>query len=125
MFFADESSDEFSRLHRVFVFHVGVAVGLSWMTAIYAAAHAPWVRNIRPLVDPMNLGQAESTASFLFGLPLLLTVAWAVAIVGRDLFRQFRVMRNQTAEFLLAGGAAFVVFYLSIDRAVTALLLGM
>ena len=120
----DETADEFSRLHRLFVFHVGVAVGLAWMTALYAAVYAPWVRNIRPLIDPLNLGRVESTGAFLFGLPVLLTVAWAVAIVGRDLFRQFRMMRSQTAEFGVAGAAAFVLFYLSIDRAIAALLLG-
>jgi hypothetical protein len=124
VYFADETADEFSRLHRLFVFHVGVAVGLAWMTALYAAVYAPWVRNIRPLIDPLNLGHSESTASFLFGLPVLLTVAWAASIVGRDLFRRLQVMRSQTTEFGLAAAAAFVVFYLSIDRAVTALLLG-
>ena len=48
----DETSDDFSRLHRLFTFHLGVAVGLSWMTALYASLYAPWVRNIRPLLDP-------------------------------------------------------------------------
>jgi hypothetical protein len=51
-------------------------------------------------------------------------VAWAAAIVGRDLFRHFRLMRSQTAEFGVAAAAAFVLFYFSIDRAVAALLLG-
>lgn len=33
----DEARDDFSRLHRSFTFHLGVAVGLSWLTAVYAA----------------------------------------------------------------------------------------
>ena len=48
----DDTADEFSRLHKHFVFHLGVAVSLAWMTALYAALHAPFVRNIRPLIDP-------------------------------------------------------------------------
>ena len=48
----DEARDDFSRLHRSFTFHLGVAVGLSWLTALYAAFYAPWVRNIRALIDP-------------------------------------------------------------------------
>lgn len=124
MSFLDDSADEFSRLHRLFVFHLGIAVGLAWMTALYAAMYAPWVHNIRPLIDPASAGQVESTGSFLFGLPVLLTVAWGAVVVGRDLFRHFRLMRSQMVEFGLAAAAAFVVFYLSIDRAIAALLLG-
>ncbi len=44
------------------------------MTALYAALHAPWVRNIRPLIDPSQVGRVESTWSFLFGFPAMLTV---------------------------------------------------
>jgi hypothetical protein len=122
--FDDDTADEFSRLHKIFVFHLGVAVGLAWMTALYAAIHAPWVRNIRPLIDPAAPGRVESTAAFLFGFPLLLTVAWIVVFIGRDVLRHFTVMRNQAVEFGLAAVMAFIVFYLSIDRAVAALLLG-
>ena len=122
--FEDDSADEFTRLHRAFVFHLGVAVGLAWMTALYASFYAPWVRNIRPLIDPASVGRVESTASFLFGMPIVLTIAWIVAYAGRDMLRQFRVMRSQAAEFGLAGALAFVIFYLAIDRAVTAILLG-
>ena len=123
MTFDDDAADHFGRLHKVFTFHLGVAVGLAWMTALYAALYAPWVRNIRPLIDPTNVGRVESTWSFLFGMPCVLTVAWIAAYFGRDLLRHFRVMRNQTAEFALAGAAAFLIFYLSIDRAVAAILL--
>ena len=45
-------------------------------------------------------------------------------IIGRDVLRHFTVMRNQAVEFGLAAVMAFIVFYLSIDRAVAALLLG-
>ena len=124
MTFDDDAADGFVRLHKVFTFHLGVAVGLAWMTALYAAVYAPWVRNIRPLIDPTNLGRVESTWSFLFGMPTVLTVAWVVAFLGRDMLQQFRMLKNQTVEFALAGAAAFTIFYLSIDRAVAAILLG-
>ncbi len=120
----EESADQYSRLHKLFVFHLGVAVSLAWMTALYAALYAPWVRNIRPLIDPSNIGKVESTWSFLFGMPTVLTVAWVVAFLGRDMLQQFRMLKNQTVEFALAGAAAFTIFYLSIDRAVAAILLG-
>ena len=121
--FEDDSVDEFTRLHRAFIFHLGVAVGLAWMTALYASFYAPWVRNIRPLIDPSNIGRVESTASFLFGMPIVLTIAWVVAYAGRDMLRHFSVMRSQVAEFGLAAALAFVIFYLAIDRAVTAILI--
>lgn len=124
MTFDDDSADEFTRLHRTFVFHLGVAVGLAWMTALYASLHAPWVRNIRPLIDPANVNRVESTASFLFGMPIVLTVAWVMVYAGRDMLRHFRVMKNQVAEFSLAAALSFVIFYLAIDRAVTAIFLG-
>ncbi len=120
----DDAADDFSRLHRLFTFHMGVAVGLAWMTALYASFYAPWVRNIRPLIDPANVGRVESTWSFLFGMPIVLTVAWLMAIMGRDMLRHLCLLRNQALEFSFAGAAVFVVFYLSVDRAVTAILLG-
>ncbi len=120
----DESSDSFARLHKVFVFHLGVAVSLAWLTALYAALYAPWVRNIRPLIDPANVGRVESTWSFLFGMPIVLTVAWLMAIMGRDMLRHLCLLRNQALEFSFAGAAVFVVFYLSVDRAVAAILIG-
>ncbi len=120
----EETSDNYSRLHKLFVFHLGVAVSLAWMTALYAALYAPWVRNIRPLLDPTNLGRAESTWSFLFAMPVVLTAAWAMAYFGGELLRNFRLLKNQTIEFAVAGVVAFVLFYMSVDRAVAALLLG-
>lgn len=120
----DDDTDHFARLHKVFTFHLGVAVTLSWMTSLYAAAYAPWVRNIRALIDPLSAGRPESTWSFLFALPIVLTVAWLLTIVGRDVLRGVQVMRNQIVEFGVAGSVAFLIFYLSIDRAVTALFLG-
>ena len=44
---------------------------------------------------------------------------------SREIFRQMRVFKNQMIEFAIAGALAFVVFYLAIDRAVTALSLGL
>jgi hypothetical protein len=119
---AQRSGDDFARLHRLFVFHLGVAVALAWSTAAYAALHAPWVRNIRGLIDPFQR-QAESTSSFLFGLPLLLTLAWVALVFGADLLRRFPTLRNQAVEFALAGAVAFAIFCMAIDRAVTAMLL--
>ncbi len=92
--------------------------------ALYAAVYAPFVRNIRPLIDPSNIGRVESTWSFLFGMPAVLTVAWLVAFLGRDMLQHFRMLKNQTVEFGVAAVVAFALFYVSIDRAVTAMLLG-
>ena len=124
MSFEDEA-DDYGRLHRLFTFHLGIAVSLAWMTSLYASIYAPWVRNIRPLIDPRNAGQVESTWSFLFAMPVVLTTAWLIAIFGRDLLRELRMMKNQTIEFGIAAVVAFALFYLSIDRAVTAMLLGL
>ena len=121
--FEDDSADGFTRLHKAFVFHLGVGASLAWMTALYAALHAPWVRNIRPLIDPAQVGRVESTWSFLFGLPAILTVAWIMVFAGRDMLRHFRLMKNQTAEFAVAAAVAFAIFYMAIDRAVAAILL--
>jgi hypothetical protein len=121
----DDDADDYGRLHRLFTFHLGIAVSLAWMTSLYAAIYAPWVRNIRPLIDPMNAGQVESTWSFLFAMPVVLTAAWLMTIFGRDLLREVRMLRNMAIEFGIAGVIAFAIFYLSIDRAVTAMLLGL
>lgn len=120
----DDESGQFNRLHSIFTFHLGIAVGLSWLTSLYASLYAPWVRNIRPLIDPSDAGQVESTWSFLFIFPVVLTVAWLMTIFGQNVLRQFQIMRNQAVEFAIAGAVAFVVFYLSIDRAVAAMLIG-
>jgi hypothetical protein len=121
---SDDETDSFMRVHRVFTFHLGIAVALAWMTSLYAAIYAPWVRNIRPLIDPNTSGPVESTWSFLFAMPIVLTTAWLFAIFGRDVLRQVRMLRSETAEFAIAGAVAFTLFYISIDRAVTALQLG-
>lgn len=123
MSFDDDAGDEFARFHKIFTFHLGIAVGLAWMMALYASFYAPWVRNIRPLIDPANAGVVESTWSFLFCLPVVLTVAWLAAVMGRDMLRHVQVLRNQAVEFGVATMVAFAIFYLSIDRAVAAILL--
>ncbi|WP_414473541.1 hypothetical protein [Microvirga sp. M2] len=121
----DHDSGEFSRLHNLFTFHLGVAVTLSWLTSLYAAAYAPWVRNIRPLLDPSNVGPAESTWSYLFIFPVVLTTAWLISIFGQNILARFRLLKNQAIEFGIAAAVAFAMFYLSIDRAVAAMFLGM
>ncbi|GJD96567.1 hypothetical protein [Methylobacterium iners] len=122
----DDARDEFSRLHGLFSFHFGVAVGLSWMTAIYSACHAPWVRNIRALLDPAGgFDRVESTWSFLFAMPVVLTIAWVSFYFGREMLRRCQTLSNLTLEFSAAAMVAFGVFYLSIDRAVAALHIGL
>ncbi|MBF9194481.1 hypothetical protein [Microvirga terrestris] len=121
----DDDSGEFSRLHNLFTFHLGIAVSLAWLTSLYAAFYAPWVRNIRPLIDPANVGPVESTWSYLFIFPVVLTAAWLISIFGQNLFAQFRIFKNQIIEFAFAAMVAFGMFYLSIDRAVAAMLIGM
>ncbi|MBM1171825.1 hypothetical protein [Microvirga arabica] len=121
----DDDSGEFSRLHNLFTFHLGIAVSLSWLTSLYAALYAPWVRNIRPLIDPSNVGPVESTWSYLFIFPVVLTTAWLISIFGQNLFAKVRIFKNQIIEFAFAAMVAFGMFYLSIDRAVAAMLIGM
>jgi hypothetical protein len=82
------------------------------------------VRNIRPLIDPSNVGQVESTWSYLFIFPVVLTTAWLISIYGQNILRQFQLLKNQVIEFGIAAAVAFVLFYLSIDRAVAAMLIG-
>jgi hypothetical protein len=120
----DHDSGEFSRLHNLFTFHLGVAVALAWLTSLYASLYAPWVRNIRPLIDPSSVGPVESTWSYLFIFPVVLTTAWLISIYGQKALSQFRLLKNQVVEFAIAAAVAFVLFYLSIDRAVAAMLLG-
>lgn len=123
MTFEDDSVDGFTRLHRLFTFHLGVASALAWLTALYAAMYAPWVRNIRVLIDPGHLGRVESTGAFLFGFPIILAVAWLVVFAGGDILRHMRLMKSQAVEFGFAALVALVIFYLAIDRAVAAILL--
>jgi hypothetical protein len=54
----------------------------------------------------------------------VLTAAWLISIYGQNALSQFRVLKNQVIEFGIAAAVAFVLFYLSIDRAVAAMLLG-
>jgi hypothetical protein len=56
-------------------------------------------------------------------MPVVLSAAWLMTIFGRDILRELRVLKNQAVEFGVAGAVAFALFYLSIDRAVTAILL--
>ena len=70
-----------------------------------------------------DAGRAESTGSFLFGLPLALTVAWAAALFGRNLLPHTRP-GSQGVAFGLAAAIVVLVFYLGVDRAVAAILLG-
>ena len=121
----DDARDDFSRLHRLFTFHLGVAVGLTWMTALYAAFYAPWVRNIRALIDPAGSVRIESTWSYLFVMPIVLTLAWLSVYFGREMMRRFQTLPNQAHEFAAASMVAFGMFYLSIDRAVSALYAGL
>jgi hypothetical protein len=120
----DDDSGQFARLHNLFTFHLGVAVTLAWVTSLYASIYAPWVRNIRPLIDPSYAGQVESTWSYLFIFPIVLTVSWLIAVFGRGVLQQLRMLHNQAIEFAIAASVAFVLFYLSVDRAVAAILIG-
>ena len=113
------AEDQFARLHRLFLEHFGIATGLAWMAAAVAAMQVPWIRNIRGLIDPT--GRVESTASFLFGIPLILTLAWIGLAFGGGLIRRATVMRRCETEFAVAGAVAFGVFCMAIHRVVVAL----
>lgn len=115
--------DDFMRLHRMFTEHLALAVAFAWAASIYAAAYAPWVRNIRGLIDPLS--RAEGTGSYLFALPALMTVAWLCMAFGREGFRRARVFKSLTVEFGIAGVVAFAVFCMAVYRAVTAYSLGL
>ena len=119
----ERAPDEFTRLHRLFVEHLGIAVAFAWGASVYAAGYAPWVRNIRGLIDPF--GRPESTASYLFVLPALMTAAWICVALGGNAFRRSQLFKNQSLEFGLAGVVAFAVFCVSVYRAVTAYSLGL
>lgn len=114
--------DEFARLHRLFVQHFTMAVGFAWLASAVAAAQAPWVRNIRGLIDPA--GRVEGTFSFLFGVPVLMTAALLCVTYGGDVLRRSALVKNQQLEFAVAGAVVMAVFVLAIHRAVTACLLG-
>ncbi|MCJ2015810.1 hypothetical protein [Methylobacterium sp. J-076] len=119
---ANQARDDFTRLHKAFTYHLGVATALAWLTALYAAVHAPWVRNIRALIDPSaGLDRVESTLSYLFVMPAVLALALVSIVAGREALRQAQTLSNVSVEFAAAAVVAFGVFYLSIDRAVAAL----
>lgn len=115
-----EAPDAFGRLHGLFVRHFGFAVVFAFGFSAFAATQAPWTRNLRGLIDPA--ARPESTAAFLFGLPLLLAVGWFTAFVGGDVFRRTAMMRHPAVEFAVAGLAVLIVFALSIQRGVAAIL---
>ena len=115
--------DMFGRLHGHFVRHFGIAVIFAWGFAAFAATQAPWTRNLRGLIDPA--GRPESTAAFLFGLPLLLAVGWFTVFIGGDVFRRTALVRHPAIEFGVAGLAVLIVFALSIHRGLTAIHLGL
>jgi hypothetical protein len=119
---SDSSDAEFSRLHRLFQFHFGIATTLAWITSAVAAFHAPWVRDIYHFIDPMGPWKPESTGSYLFGFPLLMSVAWLACLLARDILFDMRLRGHLKTEFAVAGSVAFLMFYLSIERAVTAML---
>lgn len=114
--------DRFDRLHQVFVEHYGIALSFVWAITIVAATQAPWTRNLRGLIDPTS--RPESTLSFLFGIPTLMTLGWLVLLFGSQALRRGRLFRNESLEFGVAGALAFALFCLAISRAVTVLTLG-
>jgi hypothetical protein len=118
----DNAPDGFARLHRTFVEHFGYAVIFAWSASVFAAWHAPWVHNIRGLIDPV--GRVESTGSYLLALPIVMTIALALVAFGGDTLRRSQLFRNQHLEFGFAGLVAFAVFCAAIARAVTAFQLG-
>ena len=115
--------DTFERLHGQFVRHFGMAVIFAWGFAAFAVTQAPWTRNLRGLIDPTS--RPESTVAFLFGLPLLLAVGWFTAYIGGDVFRRTALVRHPAIEFAVAGLAVLIVFALSIQRGVAAILVAL
>lgn len=118
----EAAPDMFGRLHGHFVRHFGMAVVFAWAFAAYAATHAPWTRNLRGLIDPT--ARPESTAAFLFGLPMLLLVGWVTVYLGGDVFRRTALVRHPAVEFAVAALAVLMVFALSVQRGVAAILIG-
>lgn len=120
---SEGTPDTFDRLHGQFVRHFGMAVILAWAFAAFAVTQAPWTRNLRGLIDPAS--RPESTLAFLFGLPLLLAVGWFTAYIGGDVFRRTALVRHPAIEFAVAGLAVLIVFALSIQRGVAAILVAL
>ncbi|WP_210485048.1 hypothetical protein [Microvirga antarctica] len=121
----NDDAGRFSRFHGLFTFHLGIAVALAWVSALSASLYAPWVRNIRPLLDPGYSGKVESTGSFLFIFPTVMAAAWLLSVFGRDALRQVQILKSEAIEFGVAGLVSFVLFYVSVDRAVAAFVLAL
>ena len=114
--------DDFTRLHRLFVEHFGHAVIFTWSATALAAWYAPWVQDIRALLGSST--RVESTGSYLFALPLLMSLALATVAFGGDAIRRAQLFRSQSLEFGFAGVIAFAVFCAAIARAVSVIQLG-
>ena len=99
----DDDSGEFSRLHNLFTFHLGIAVTLSWLTSLYAALLRSLGAQHPPPDRPDHVGTVESTWSFLFIFPVVLTAAWLISVFGQNLFARFRILKSQAVEFAIAG----------------------
>ena len=117
----ERAHQDFARLHGIFVEHMTYAVTLAWAAALVAAWYAPWVRDIRGLIGS---GRPESTISYLFGLPTVMTVALFLVARHPDLLRRTALLKNQAVEFACAGAVVFGAFCLSLQHAVTAYSLG-
>lgn len=115
---AARKRDDFAHFHRMFVEHFGFAVLLVWAAAAAASFQAPWLSNIRALIDPA--GRPESTASYLFALPAIMALAWVSVALGADLLRRSQMARSHRLEFGVAGAVAFAVFCMAVGRIVTA-----
>ena len=111
-------ADEFTRLHRLFVEHLGYGVSLVWAIALVGAAQAPWLRNIRGLIDPA--GRPESTLSFLFTRPAAMGLAWLCAAFGADLLRRTTVAKRLEIEFGVAALVALAIGCMAVGRVLTA-----
>ena len=79
-----------------------------------AAYHAPWTRNIRGLIDPSE--RVESTWSFLFALPAVMTFGLVILVLGAETLRRASLLRHQGIEFAVAGLAVFAIFCLAVKR---------
>lgn len=116
------AQDEFTRLHRLFVEHFSIALGLVWLTTVAAFVQVPWTRNLRGLLDPS--AAPESTFSYLLTMPLLMTAGWVSVAFGGELIRRTVMLRNQRIEFAAAGLAVLAVFVLAVQRALSLVLVG-
>ena len=77
-------------------------------------------RNVNELLQEIRVVLTGVQILFAF----LLTLAWVVALFGGDLLRRARLGRSRALEFGIATAIAFAIFYVGIERAVAAILLG-